>query len=108
MALRIIDRLIEHARVRSACDALRQLDANGAETVLSYGELCTCVAALAEHIRETLPPRAVVMICYPNQMECLIAFYGVLAAGATVFPVHPQSSASELRAAAARSRELGT
>ena len=105
MALQLIRRLREHARIRPHAEALRQVDpTGGGDRVLTYVELCTAVDMLASRIRRELPPDPVILICYPNQLECVVAFYAGLSAGATVFPVHPQSSDVELLEAAGRSR----
>lgn len=70
-----------------------------AEEPLNYGRLWERVGALAAVLSARVPEGGVVILSCANRPEFFIAYFGVLAAGRTVFPVHPRLTPSELRAA---------
>lgn len=74
------------------------------ERSITYGELAAAVAALAARLAHELPPGAVAMLVLPNCIEYIVAYLALLAAGAAVFPVHPDLTDLELRKAAGESR----
>ncbi|MCH8967036.1 MAG: acyl--CoA ligase [Planctomycetes bacterium] len=107
MTLELIRRLCDHATDRPRAEALRELGGEGGtDRVMTYSELRRAVLALGLRIRDDFPPGAVVMICYPNQLECIVAFLGVICAGATAFPIHPKLADSELLAASKHARAV--
>lgn len=103
MTLQLIERLWEHAHGRPDGPAVRHWDALEGEHIITYGQLHAEVNALARRILRELLGDATILLCYPNQLEYVIAFYAAVSAGATVFPVYPQSSDTELIMAARRS-----
>lgn len=108
MALELIQRLDRHARNIPNAVAFREVGQGGdAGRSMTYGELNGSVRSVAAQIRRELPPDATLLICYPNQFECVIGFLGAIAAGATVFPLHPRMTDVEIVDAAERSRAAG-
>ncbi|MCH8242120.1 MAG: acyl--CoA ligase [Planctomycetes bacterium] len=107
MALQLIERLYEHAAARPDAVALREVSAaNCAGRVMSYRILLSAVERLATVLHRDLPERAVVIVALPNELEYFVAFYAVLLAGRTVFPVHPLLAKTELQTAAKRSQAV--
>jgi len=105
MALQLIERLYEHAAARPDAVALREVSAaNGAGRIISYRTFLSAVERLAAVLHRDFPERAVVVVALPNELEYFVAFYAVLLAGRTVFPVHPLLAETELQTAAKRSR----
>ena len=108
MAVAVLQRLIAHADTRPDEPALREVDVcRGPGRLMSYRELAGAIGSVAATIDRELPAGAAVMLCYPNRAECVVGFFGVLAAGRTVFPVHPNLTDAELKTAAERSRARG-
>lgn len=104
MSLRLIHCLAEYGRSRPGAVAVRQVDEGElANRELTYGELHRRVAAFAARLSKEVRPGDVVLLCCPNQPMYFVAFLGILAAGATVFPLNPELTEPELLAAARRS-----
>lgn len=81
------------------------IGAGGAvERSLGYGELAGAVDALAARLAGELPAGAVLMLVLPNCVEYIVAYLAALAAGAAVFPLHPELTETELRKAAGEAR----
>lgn len=112
MALEMLQRLARHARTSPYAVAWQEIDGTcGFDRTCNFARFAAAVTGLAHEIRRVLPPHAVVLIAYANQIELPMALLAVLAAGATAFPVHPQTPLAELQNAARRSRAaalLGT
>ncbi len=64
---------------------------------MTYRELVTSIGKVADHLREQFPSDTVVMLSHANEAAFMIGFFSVLAAGATVFPVHPKLTQIERR-----------
>jgi len=64
---------------------------------VSYGALQTLAASLAAHLQHLgVRPGDRVALALPNQPEYVIAFYGILGAGAVVVPINPRARAPEI------------
>ncbi|HTQ77624.1 MAG TPA: AMP-binding protein [Burkholderiales bacterium] len=74
-------------------------------TSISYGELRGKVESLAAHLQLAcgVAPGERVLLCMQNGLDFVIAFLGILRAGAVVVPVSPMNVAAELRHYAADS-----
>jgi acyl-CoA synthetase (AMP-forming)/AMP-acid ligase II len=98
--MELLDRLSLHAKRRP--DAPAMVDAaRGSHT--SWGELARSVGgAGATLAREIMPGDVVLLVC-PNDAKFSVALLAVLAAGGRVFPLPPESTPTELGAAAKRS-----
>lgn len=67
------------------------------ERQLSYAELQAQAASLAAHLRRRgVRPGDRVALALPNQPEYVIAFYGIVGAGAVVVPINPRARAPEI------------
>ncbi len=100
----VIQRLMHHGVHRPRAEALCEIDLeSGRDRAMTYGQLCRSVSELSGLLRSELPPGAVMILSYENELEIAVGILGALAAGATVFPVHPNLSETELRGAAERS-----
>jgi amino acid adenylation domain-containing protein len=67
------------------------------ETALSYGELNTKAAEVADRLREAgVRPGACVVICIDRSLDMLIGLFGVLKAGCTYVPLDSQYSLERL------------
>ncbi|HSU66468.1 MAG TPA: class I adenylate-forming enzyme family protein [Tepidisphaeraceae bacterium] len=101
MTLQLCDQLNLHARTRP--DATAACRAGGeAPEALTFSDLAARVSAIAA-TAEFGQPAGVVLLRYPNRPEFLAGFFGVLAAGGTVFPIAAGSTVPETTSAAARS-----
>ena len=68
------------------------------EKVLTYDGLNTRRLAFAAHlIRKGVLPADRVLLAIENSLEYVIAYFGVLTAGATLVPVHPDTTGSLVR-----------
>lgn len=104
MGLRLIERLREHARQRPGAVALRAAANHEAEPI-SRAALLQRVERVADCLAaQGVPAGAPVLLCYPNEPECVATFLGVLAAGNTLFPLPVDSAAPELAQLARQSR----
>jgi long-chain acyl-CoA synthetase len=74
------------------------------QRAITYGQLNAAVSTLANRIDATVPRGGVILLSYPNQIECLVGFLAVLSAGRVVFPIPPSTSARELRSSCDRGR----
>jgi len=107
MSLEVLDRLRLHGQRQAEREALREVGGTqGRGRSLTYAELAALVDSTAREVTSACRghDRPVVLLCLPNQVECVAGMLGVLAAGATAFPVHPLLTDVELREAARRSR----
>jgi long-chain acyl-CoA synthetase len=67
------------------------------DTVITYGELSRRVSRLARALRARgAGPGRRVALLLPNAPETIVAYYGAVAAGATVVPANPLLKAPEL------------
>ncbi len=108
MGLQLVERLIRHATERPTAEAVRQIGLDGAAPrILTYQQVEMSSRALAACIGGEVGPGSVVLVCFPNQIECILSIVAALRAGATVFPVHPNLTDVELKAAALHSRAAG-
>jgi acyl-CoA synthetase (AMP-forming)/AMP-acid ligase II len=98
--MELLDRLIRHAK--RTPDAPAVVDAARGSAV-SWAELTRAVGATAATLAREVTPGDVVLLVCPNDARFTAAFLAVLAAGGRVFPVLPESTATELAAAAQRS-----
>lgn len=99
--MRVLERLQYHARTRPDATALccvEQVD--GRTHALSYRQYHAAVTTTADAIRRATPDDATVIIQLPNGIEYPVAYLAVLAAGRTVFPLHPALTAREVAHAA--------
>ncbi|HEY2589262.1 MAG TPA: AMP-binding protein [Tepidisphaeraceae bacterium] len=102
MALRLLDDLRTHARLRPDAPALLAVGGS-ADASLTFAELENRARELATILRDRIPLHSTVLLCYPSRQPYHAAFLGTLAAGDTVFPVSPDSARPELESAARRS-----
>jgi acyl-CoA synthetase (AMP-forming)/AMP-acid ligase II len=86
MAMRLIQKLIEHARLRPHETALISVQTGATWT---WAQLNNASATLAYNLSRDLPPQSVVLISSHNSPEFAAAFLGVLRAGLKVFPLPP-------------------
>ncbi len=70
---------------------------------ITYRELVAKIRGVADLIHEQFPSDTVIMLSHANEAAFMIGFFGILAAGETVFPVHPKLTANELRESAIQS-----
>lgn len=106
MALRLIEKLREHAGRRPSAIALRAAGNPQVEPV-TWSGLARQVESVAACLAQQLPAGAVVLLCLPNRPENVAAFLGVLAAGRTLFPIPVDSAPPELASVARRSLAAG-
>lgn len=99
MTMRLLDRLLQHARRTPDAPAVADV-ARG--TVVSWRQIADAVAITAASISRELATGDVVMLACPNGPEFIAAFLATLASGARVFPITPESTAAEFGAAAGR------
>jgi len=86
--------VLADAATRSAHPAL--IDGNTGET-LTYGDLLRLVPAIAQSLAAVpVVPGDVVALMSPNQPAWAAAFYGTLAAGATITALNPQLTQREV------------
>lgn len=99
--MQLLDKLQHHASHRPDAVALAHVERDGqtAET-FTYFEYHRAVARVAEAIGRATPAGAVVLIQMPNALTYPVAFLGVLAAGRTLFPLHPALTPYEVGVAA--------
>jgi acyl-CoA synthetase (AMP-forming)/AMP-acid ligase II len=98
-AIELLARLRRHAADRPRALAVREV-ATG--RTLTYAELSAAADDLAAVLRLTLPDRSIVLLRCPNNASFDVAFFAVLAAGMTVFPVPPDVAPLEFDALAQR------
>ncbi|MGD0542374.1 MAG: class I adenylate-forming enzyme family protein, partial [Tepidisphaeraceae bacterium] len=99
----LLARLARHAADRPDAQAYR----DAAAASINWRELAGGVAAVADALRQRLPPGAVVILNCSNQLEYPIAFLGILAARCTAFPISPSAADAELLRAARDSAAVG-
>lgn len=96
--MKLIERLNEH--VAAAPEGLAYREVTGeVRRELTYGGLARAVGAIASRVQAG----EVVILCLANRIEYPAAFLGILAGGASVFPVSPDLTAAELRTLARES-----
>jgi long-chain acyl-CoA synthetase len=100
MTLALLDRLASHARRTPDATAVRDV-ARG--TAVTWAQLASAVGSAAAALSRGVAPGDVVLLACANDPAFLAAFLALLAAGARVFPVSPESTAAEFAAAAERS-----
>src|SRR4051795_631048 len=100
MRMELLDRLTLHAKRRP--DAPAVVDAARGSHV-SWGELARAAGATGAALAREINPGDVVLLVCPNDARFTAAFVAVLAAGGRVFPLLPESTPTELAAAAGRS-----
>jgi long-chain acyl-CoA synthetase len=96
--MKLLHRLNQHAADAPQRVAYREVTGD-VRRELTYGELARAVSGFAGRVRSG----AVVMLCLPNRIEYLAAFLGILAGGASVFPVSPELTEAELQTLARES-----
>src|SRR5215469_11556505 len=75
------------------------------DKLLTYDELNTHRLAFAGHlIRKGVAPGDRVLLAVENSLEYVIAYFGVLTAGATLVPVNPDTTGSSVRSLVADCR----
>ena len=105
MASRLLQRLFDHAR--TGAPAIRLIDSSADDgQAITYAKLAAAVRAVARRL-EAIEPGGVVLLSLPNSPDYTAAFFGILLAGASVFPVTPELVAPEIHAAAQRSNAMG-
>jgi acyl-CoA synthetase (AMP-forming)/AMP-acid ligase II len=102
MTLRLIQDLRSHSRTRAEAIAVCAGGAASSQG-LNYAQLDDRVGRLAAVLTGSIRAGATVMLCYPNRVEYIAAFLGVLAADSTLFAISSDSAAPELTSAAQRS-----
>jgi acyl-CoA synthetase (AMP-forming)/AMP-acid ligase II len=98
MAMRLLQRLSDHARERGNAPAL--IDAQSRET-WSWRRLDAAARSVAERLLGGLPPGAVVLLCAENEPAFVAAFLGIMRAGLKACCVSPACPSAELQAIAA-------
>jgi len=99
--LRVLDQLQQHAESRPDAIAFADADSRDAGTQrLTYAQLAAAVVCAADAIDRATPSDSVILIQLPNALAYPVAYLGVLAAGRTVFPLHPALTAREVSDAA--------
>src|SRR5688500_18376766 len=81
--------LEEHARrlgARTYCTFLR--DGEHATASLSYAQLHASARRIARVLGDSVSPGSRVLLMYPNGLDFIAAFFGVLQLGAVAVPVH--------------------
>jgi len=68
------------------------------DKVITYDELNRCRLAFAGHlIHKGVTPGDRVLLVVENSLEYVVAYFGALTAGATLVPVHPDTTNSRVR-----------
>jgi acyl-CoA synthetase (AMP-forming)/AMP-acid ligase II len=99
MALQLLHQLDAQARQRPRASAVWTLDGAAA---LSWRQWRDASAALARLLRKESAPEAAVLLGVGNHPAFHVAFVAALLADRQVFPVAPESTATEIQSAAAR------
>lgn len=101
--MQLLDALQQHARDRPDAPALCEVDRQGAITgTLTYRAYAQAVAHVAQRLDQRTPDRAVVIVQLANQLAYPVVYLAALAAGRTVFPLHPALTPHEVEQAAAK------
>jgi acyl-CoA synthetase (AMP-forming)/AMP-acid ligase II len=98
--MQLLDRIFHHATDTRLSLAIRNAEDGVACT---YGELARRIESMAGLLRQRLPRGAVVILKCPNCPDFWVAYFAVLAAEMSVFPVPPDLALPELIRAAERS-----
>ncbi len=85
----LIDCLAYWAEIQPADIAYRSTDGEGEETVLTYAQLATKVAAVAARLTALKMRGERALLLYPPGLDFLIGYYGCLAAGVVAVPAYP-------------------
>lgn len=101
--MQLLQRLQQHARDRPDALALCEVDRDGTITAtLTYRGYANAVARVAEQLTQRTPDDAVVIVQLRNQLLYPVIYLATLAAGRTVFPLHPALTPREVEQAAAK------
>lgn len=85
----ILDRLADHAQQSPGRLALRFLKDRGESDCLTYGQLASRVAALADQLQDQAGPGDRALLLYQPGLEFIEAFLGCLAARIIAVPAYP-------------------
>jgi acyl-CoA synthetase (AMP-forming)/AMP-acid ligase II len=100
-AATVIEALRGHARSMPERAAFRFLPAASSSTDLSFGALDTAAARIARALRARTRRGDRVLMFYPPGLDFVIAFFGVLYAGAVAVPLVPPRRSGSSRVIAA-------
>ncbi len=101
MANLLLHHLRQHATQRGDTIAIREISREGQEErCVTYAQLNDRIESLAATISSTLKPSGVVVISFPNKIDCTVAFLSTLRAGMVGFLINPNVSDRELCRAA--------
>ncbi|MEO6436508.1 MAG: class I adenylate-forming enzyme family protein [Tepidisphaeraceae bacterium] len=103
--MELLARLDRHATDSPHRPAVREV---GSGRTITWRQLADAVRDSSAQIAQRVPAGAVVILRCPNACNFHIAFLGALAAGATVFPIPPDSVEREFTAAADKSSAVAT
>jgi long-chain acyl-CoA synthetase len=100
--MKLLDKIESHARASDRHIAYREVA--GQKREMSYADLWQTAHSLAAHLQSKIEQGGIVMICLPNRIEYPVAFLAILLAGASVFPVSPESTEFELQSLARQTK----
>ena len=85
----LVERLRQHASVTPERTAIRFIPAASAPTDLTFGALDAAATRLAGLLRSRTQPGDRILMFYPPGLDLVVAFFGVLYAGAVAVPLVP-------------------
>jgi len=101
--VQLLEALQQHARARPDAPALCEVDRQGDITgTLNYRAYSHAVARVAQQLDQITPTDAVVIVQLANQLAYPVVYLATLAAGRTVFPLHPALTPHEIEQAAVK------
>ena len=100
MGLRLLERLQEHGARSPDAAAVRHVFGDADAGPMSYGALARRVAGAARRLVSDVREGNVVLLASPNDAQFTTSFLAILAAGGRAFPVSPELTGPELKAAA--------
>src|SRR4030081_551196 len=85
----IVETLRQHASAAPERTAIRFIPAASAPTDLTFGALDAAATRLAGLLRSRVQPGDRILMFYPPGLDFIVAFFGVLYAGAVAVPLVP-------------------
>ena len=88
--------LARQAAATPEAPAVHWMDTDDAVVTWTYRDLWSQSARTAAALRTSVGPGGCVVVCAPNSLEWVAAFYGAAQVGATFVPVNPAMGAHEM------------
>lgn len=103
--MRLLDKLKHHAKTQPDELAICEVDPEGLITrAITYAQYARAVAIAASALNQDTPAGATILVQLPNQLAYPVVYLAALAAGRTVFPLHPALTGHEIAEAGAKSQ----